>query len=281
MARKSNSVKTENVKRTAKKDIYARYGIVYKSGKIFSPVFGWVRPLLINGNDKLGKGVWTWSVLPGNFSHRVIIDGVKYDIAGTCPCNCDGCYGQTGRYNCDNVKASNGRKTILSRNYPEWVKNAILAQIEADKIEICRIHAVGDFFSSYYISMWFEIIATAKNTVFWSYTKNPIAESAFDVLPNVNIVKSVIRGHGFNFGHCGYVMKVYHALKAAGKNVHICRCGIDKNQHCTTCHGCIDNDYVLFLEHSTNYIAEKDPLYNDFVALVESQDAESNASPAA
>lgn len=267
-------VNDKKQKNESKKDIYARYGIEYdpKKEKILAPIFGWIRPLLINGNDKLGLGVWTYSTLAGNFVYHVMIDGEKWDVRGTCPCNCNGCYAQSGRYNCDNVKVANARKTVLSREHMDFVKAAILAQIEADKIEILRIHASGEFFNREYIQMWFEIIAAAKKTVFWSYTKNREAEEAFNDLHNVNIVKSVIPGYGFNFGKCAYIMKVFHALKAAGKNVHICRCGIDKNQHCTTCHGCINNDYVLFLEHSTNYVAEKDPLYNDFCALVESQE---------
>lgn len=58
--------------------------------KILSPEFGWINPLLINGNDKLGKGVYTFSILAGNALKHYIIDGRDYELLATCPCNCTG-----------------------------------------------------------------------------------------------------------------------------------------------------------------------------------------------
>ena len=100
----------------------------------------------------------------------------------------------------------------------------------------------------------------------------------FKVLPlpinfdNANIVKSVIPHIGVNYGTCEYILGAYETLKAAGLPVYICRCGIDKNQHCTNCKGCSVNKYVLFIEHSTEYKAEKDPLYPVLKAIIESQE---------
>jgi len=256
-----------------KQAIYARYGVQFdpKTGNILAPMFGWIRPLLIDGNSKLGKGVWTFSMLPGNFYHHVTVDGSPVEILGTCPCNCPGCYAQTGLFNTPDVKAANARKTALARMYLDFVKRAIMAQIKADKIKLLRIHAAGDFFSVEYINMWRDIIKATPGTIYWTYTKNPVAESAFDDLKNANVVKSLIPGMELNYGPCKYVMDAYKALKSMGKNVYICRCGIDKNQHCVNCTGCSKNEYVLFVEHSTKYKAEKDPLYQELVALIESQ----------
>lgn len=262
------------MKRTTKKAIYAEYGIEYANGKIKSPIFGWINPLLINGNDKLGRGVWTFSVLPTNKMFHVDFgNDLIMDILGTCPCWCDKCYATRGRYVFDNVIAANARKTVFVRLYTDFLYNAIVAQIQADKIKICRIHAAGDFCDLGYIGMWRKIVQNCPETVFWTYTKNNVAENAFDDLENINVVKSCIPGIGFNFGHCDYIIRVYHALKAAGKKVYICRCGIDKMQHCTNCHACIENEIVLFIEHSTEYKAEKDPLYPEIVKLIESQNA--------
>jgi hypothetical protein len=259
-------------KRSNKKDIYAAFGIEYADGKIRNSLFGWIEPLLINGNDKLGKGVYTWSMLPTNEVFNININGSDYCVKGTCNCHCEGCYATTGRYNCDNVKEANAKKTILARSQLDWVRNAIIAQIIADGIKIIRIHAAGDFFGPEYIEAWKTICSVTPNTVYWTYTKNHDAENAFDGIDNINVVRSIIPGYGFNFGHCDYIIKVYHALKAIGKKVYICRCGIDKNQHCTNCHGCIENEVVLFVEHSTSYRAEKDPAYNELKQLIESQD---------
>jgi len=251
--------------------IYAAHGIEYKAGKINAPVFGWIAPLLVNGNDKLGKGVWTFSTLPANIDYTLDIDGTEYTARGTCPCNCSGCYAQRGNYNFYSCKKSNLIKTYLSREYLDFVTRAVIAQIKADKITICRIHASGNFFSADYIQAWKRIAAESENTVFWSYTKNPDAEKAFNGLSNVNIVRSVVPGHGFNFGHVDYILRVYKALRDAGKPVYICRCGIDKDQHCTNCHGCTKNEYVLFVEHSTGYQAEKDPMFPALVEIINNQ----------
>lgn len=256
-----------------KKEIYAQYGIEYENGKINAPLFGWINPLLINGNAKLGKGVWTFSTLPGTGYYTVPITGINdvMTVKGTCCCDCTGCYAQTGFYKMPSVERANAIKTVIARLYTTFMQRAIIAQIKAENIRLVRIHAAGDFFSAEYIRAWREIVKKCENTVFWTYTKNSDAETAFDDLTNINIVKSCVPGFGFNFGHCEYILKLYHALKAEEMPVYICRCGIDKNQHCINCKGCSENKYVLFLEHSTAYQAEKDSLYPEVVKLVNAQ----------
>ena len=169
------------------------------------------------------------------------------------------------------VMECNFIKTFLARNYMQFVKAAIMAQIKADNIKLLRIHASGDFFGPDYVEMWQEIVSSFPGVLFWSYTKNAIAEKAFDKFDNCNIVKSIIADYGYNFGKCGYLIRLYNALKAAGNNVYICRCGMDKNQHCNVCHGCATHDYVLFIEHSTDYKAEKDPLFPVLCEIIEKQ----------
>lgn len=259
----------------SKQSIYEQYGIKYdtKANKIYHNVLGWIRPLLINGNDKLGRGVYTYSMLPTNKMY-IVSFGPFTDkhIKGTCPCHCAGCYATKGRYMFDNVIQANARKTWLARFDIDFMTRAIIAQINADRITICRIHASGDFDSTEYIDAWRRIVKECPETIFWTYTKNIQAENAFDDLSNINVVRSIIPGIGFNFGHCDYIIKAYNALKAIGKKVYICRCGIDKKQHCTNCRGCSNNEIVLFIEHSTEYKAEKDPMFSSLKAIIESQD---------
>ena len=253
-----------------KKEIYAREGIRYENGKIESPL-GMINPLLIDGNSKIGKGVYHFSMLPGNVYYTVYVCSKELKVLGTCPCLCQGCYARTGNFRYQSVKDSLGLRTVIARDYMEYCERAINAQIRADNIKIIRIHASGDFFSREYAEMWKRIAANNPAVRFWTYTKNTACEDVFDGLENANIVKSVIPGKGFNFGHCDYILACYEFLKQAGKTVYICRCGIDKEQHCTNCHACANNDYVLFIEHSTEYKAEKDPLFPVLRALIESQ----------
>ena len=105
----------------------------------------------------------------------------------------------------------------------------------------------------------------------WTYTKVREYESAFDDLKNANIVKSIIPHVGVNFGKCEYIINAYLALKARGESVYICKCGIDKKQHCEKCGVCAAYKYVLFVEHSTGYDATKDPLFHSLCELVNNQ----------
>lgn len=74
--------------KTTKAAIYAAYGIEYKGGKILAPLYGWINPLLINGNAKLGKGVYTWSMLATNEMITYFENGIKKQERGTCCCIC-------------------------------------------------------------------------------------------------------------------------------------------------------------------------------------------------
>ena len=93
-----------------------------------------------------------------------------------------------------------------------------------------------------------------------------------DNIPNMNIVKSIIKGHGYNYGHIAYIAALYYALKRAGKSVHICKCGINPEQHCSDCDGCSSHEYVLFVEHGTGYNPKTDYGYDKFVQLVNNQE---------
>lgn len=256
-----------------KKEIYAGFGIGLKKDgnteKIFHPVFGWINKLLVDGNQKIGKGCFHFSTLPTNQIYHVVIDGKSYDVKGTCVCHCAGCYATKGNYRFANVIKSLALKTLLIRNDLDFVYRAISAQIKADEIKLLRIHASGDFDSMPYAFMWLKIAKENPNVIMWTYTKVKQFESLFDGVQNANIVKSLIDGFGFNFGHCDYIIKVYEHLKKQGKKVHICNCGFDSNQHCVNCRGCSENEYVLFVEHSTEYKAEKDSLFNTLKAMAE------------
>lgn len=276
--------------RITKKTVYANNGIEYKSGKIYSEMFGWINPLLVNGNEKIGKGAYHFSILPTNRVYNVTINNVDYAIKGSCPCTCIDketgkidCYATKGNYNYNSVKVSLAKKTLLCYECLDFVERAIKAQIVADKIKLCRIHAAGDFFSVEYAMMWRRIAETFPSVTFWTYTKNRAVENAFNGMENANIVKSFLPNGKMNFGHCDHIMAMYKILKESGKKCHICFCGIEKYagipaKHCTDCHSCAECDYVLFIEHSTDYKAEKDPLFPALVNLILSQEENEKAA---
>lgn len=219
--------------------------ILYHNSHYYDPFDQtWHRMPLKNGNSKLGKGVYTWSMLPG--------------CNGTCACNCKGCYAMAGRYVMENVKACLRYNTAMARQRLEFLEAVIELQLAHSKsIKYVRIHAAGDFFDGAYVKMWARIAARHPEIIFWTYTKawgrgfdRELIE--LNSLANVNIVDSLVDGR-LNFGHAGYIVGLYQELKTRGETVHICRCGIDKQQHCNTCHACATCKYVLFLEHGTEY----------------------------
>lgn len=258
----------------SKKAIYARYGIEFKSGKIYHKEFGYIAELLVDGNQKIGKGCFHFSTLPTNKVFHVVINGKEYDIKGTCVCDCVGCYATKGNYRFSSVKNALAIRTWLIRNDLDFVYRAITAQIEADGINLLRIHASGDFDSMKYAFIWRKIALENPEVKMWTYTKVKQFEHLFDGIANANIVKSIISGCGYNFGHCEYIRFVYEKLTAENKSVYICKCGVDKEQHCVNCGGCSRNEYVLFIEHSTEYNAEKDPAFIGLKAIIENQSAE-------
>lgn len=250
-------------KRMTKAMIYALHGITYKDDHILAPWGEWIRELLKEGNDKTGRKVLTWSMLAGT------------ENGGTCICNCKGCYAKTGNYRFKGVKESLRRNTLIVNEHIDFFKAAVMAQLEyAGESEI-RIHASGDFNTKNpeeYAAAWHFIAASFPQDAFWTYTKIERFETLFNDLDNANIVKSLIPEKGVNYGHCDYIMELYWYLKGLKKDVYICRCGIDDNQHCEKCGHCSKAEYVLFIEHSTEYVAKDDPLFPDIVALIESQD---------
>lgn len=243
-----------------KKQIYAKHGIEYVNGKIIyhgQPI----AELLKEGNSKTGKRVYTWSMLPGK--------------EGTCVCSCEGCYAMTGFYQMPSVKQALQQNTDIVNNDIEFFYNAISAQLEIIGSGEIRIHAAGDFNTknpAEYAYTWQQIAKENPSFLFWTYTKVSEFENLFDDIQNANIVKSVINGIGYNFGHCDYIINVYKKLKAMGANVYICRCGIDKNQHCENCKHCATADFVLFIEHSTAYKAESDPAFEELKAIINAQE---------
>jgi hypothetical protein len=243
-----------------KKEIYAKHGIEYSNGKILYNGC-WIAELLKEGNSKTGKRVYTWSTLPGK--------------NGTCACTCEGCYAMAGFYNTPSVKESLQRNTDIVENDIDFFYRAISAQLEIIGKGQIRIHAAGDFATKNgreYAETWQRIAKENPTFLFWTYTKVADCENLFDGIENANIVKSIIDGIGVNFGHCDYIIETYKKLKAMSANVYICRCGIDKNQHCENCKHCSTADFVLFIEHSTAYKATEDPRFEELKAIIEAQE---------
>lgn len=272
-----------------KADVYREYGIEYKNGKILSPFGTWIPELIpVGSNTKVGNA-GTWSIYHGNETHNidefgpaaktVLLDAGADTITGSCPCHCNGCYCDSGRYCFDAIKAGNIRKLLIARMYPDFMVRAIIAQVIADGIEQLRIHAAGDFFGPEYVDAWKTIVTSLPAVTFWTYTKYEYALNAFRGIPNISIVPSLTPA-GVNFGTCAELLEKYEHLTAGGFRVHVCACGTDYEKHCSDCEtGCkavgTDCDYVLFIKHSTkDYKAGKNDAaeFDAVKTIIKSQD---------
>lgn len=228
---------------------------------------------LVQGNEKLGKTVWHSSTVPTCETLTATdADGNEISEKGTCPMTCKGCYATTGHYRYNKTKYFLIMRTRLLREHADMYFYLVAIQIKYQKIERLRIHAAGDFISGE-AAGFAAVLRQFPDVKAWTYTKCQISGeiAELDALPNCNVVKSVIPACGFNFGHIDYIISTFHKLQDAGKSVYVCRCGIDKNQHCSDCDGCCNHEYVLFVEHSTGYDAAADAMYSDLVKLIESQ----------
>ena len=77
---------------------------------------------LSRGNSKIGKGIWSFSTLPGNAEHMLYLkDGTLLtDVPGTCSKYCDGCAKDGACY------AWRDAKLHHNATIPAWAENTIL-----------------------------------------------------------------------------------------------------------------------------------------------------------
>ena len=275
--------------RTNTKAVFSSHDIEYKGGKILSPWGQFITlPLTVGTNGKLGVLCASFSTLNGNETLTIeeamlktaeyLRNASLFEITGTCDRHCDGCYCDGGNYVFDSTKAALVLRTILARFYTDFLKRAIIAQLEAFDIRQVRIHASGDFFSTEYITMWKEIVNLFPTVDFWTYTKREEALEAFKNT-RLSIVPSVTP-YGYNYGTCAELLDLRKKLISDGYNVHVCGCGTPYEKHCDNCTtGCKrigkGIDFVLFIKHGTkDYKANKHDKaeYTALCEIIASQD---------
>ena len=96
-----------------------------------------------------------------------------YQIKGTCPATCTGCYAlKMTRYPA--VFKHLAYNTLLVKESPEKALQALHDKYFSNPYKapnIFRIHDSGEFFSLWYFYCWIDFIKEHPNTIFGSYTK--------------------------------------------------------------------------------------------------------------
>lgn len=137
------------------------------------------------GNDKIGKMIWSFSTLPGNEEHLLYIkDGILLtDVPGTCTHHCETCF-DSGCY------AVNSAKLHHNAVVKAWAENTLLLRSgkvfdmlddfiagknsdpENPKITIFRINVSGEITDCAELVRWNELAAKHPEVRFGIYTKN-------------------------------------------------------------------------------------------------------------
>ena len=184
------------------------------------------------------------------------VDALIFDLLAIVTClNCKSC-----KSTCYAIKAQRQYSdTLLKRTINTWLakhdlptlQKIIIDQLSHTKRTIVRIHSSGDFLSQAYIDMWTSIAAMFPHIRFYTYSKvlHIFDFSAFEALPNTNIVRSILPDGSINYGPEDYVK-----AKAKEFNATICpyRAGMKKENkpHCgRSCFKCVSNQLVLFVQH--------------------------------
>ena len=158
------------------------------------------------GNEKIGKGIWSFSTLPGNEEHPLITStkGLLTDIPGTCSHLCSSCFqscyaARDSRLHCNATIPAWGENTLLLRNGKLWdqletfltLKNgkaekyleeahkqgidpdvALAKARELAVIKILRIHVSGEYENAQQLRRWNLLALAHPEITFSSYTKN-------------------------------------------------------------------------------------------------------------
>lgn len=168
------------------------------------------------GNNKIGKGIWSFSTLPGNDKHLLYINGkgLLTDIAGTCSKYCEGCAKDGACYAWRDAKLHHnvvirawGENTLLLRNGKVWplleefftnknkkAREIIATEVQTDEnpwdnilkkareaavIKTFRINVSGEVKDGDELIRWGRFAEAHKETQFGIYTKNYDAAIAY------------------------------------------------------------------------------------------------------
>ena len=178
------------------------------------------------GNAKIGKGIFSYSTLPGNAEHMITLkDGTLLtDVPGTCSKYCEGCAKDGACYAWRDAKLHSnatipawGENTLLQREGRVWdevgkfltLKNgkaqkylreaheagtdpevAVRQARKLAVVKLFRIHVSGEVESASQLRKWNIIALAHPETVFGLYTKN------FDALAEF------LDGEGEGSGDC-------------------------------------------------------------------------------
>lgn len=131
---------------------------------------------MTNGNEKLGPGVWNYSLLPGD-APLTLKNGIQLtNIAGSCGGCCErclkNCYAKRlGIFRHSTCIPAWGENTVLAKLDPEAFFNEMQKFINRTAVSVIRAHMAGEFFSYKYMKSLNDFAAKNSEIIFYFYTK--------------------------------------------------------------------------------------------------------------
>ena len=200
---------------------------------------------LVNGNHKVGKGIWCFNTLPGDEPLCNSTKGQLTNIKGTCGGCCDGCASacyaiRDAKYHHNSVIPSLSRNTLIARhnidNMFEQLKNGLIK----NKANVLRWHSAGEIESYTYLLHMVKLAVEMPQVQFYCYTKrfDYITQylKEFKKFPK-NFVVNISVWHGNDEGYTDpKVMKMRHcpAVDKRGRSTGIT---------CAQCGWCFKGNY--------------------------------------
>lgn len=131
---------------------------------------------IVNGNSKLGKGVYALNLLPGDEPLSTKDKGQLTNVSGTCKGCCDGCkdfcyaISDTRRYH-NTCIPSLARNTLVARNDLDGMFEQVKEQLIKKNAKVLRYHSSGEIETYDYLLHMVKTARELPNVYFYFYTK--------------------------------------------------------------------------------------------------------------
>ena len=144
--------------------------------KYFLTIDEETRVKIVNGNSKLGKGIYAVNLLPGD-TPLTLKNGTQLtNVAGSCAGCCSGCksacyaVSDAKRYH-NTVIKSQGGNTLLARHDQARFFADIQRFVDYNMVAAIRVHSSGEFLNYTYFCNWVEFARKNPDIKFYCYTK--------------------------------------------------------------------------------------------------------------
>ena len=209
------------------------------------------------GNTKLGKGIYTFNLMPGEKPISTKDKGELTNVVGTCGGCCSECEGKcyaindTRRYH-NTCIPSLAKNTLIMRNDMDGMFHQLKEHINKHKVKVLRYHSSGEIESYDYLLHMVKLAVEMPDVKFYFYTKRfefideyitNYEKSPENLICNISEWKG--NTNGFNLAGLNVFM---YDDNTDDSMKNICHCpAVDKNGkktniHCDQCKRCFSKN---------------------------------------